>query len=120
MDTIFVAFNKSDEWHKYFLKKGFGHCSVLIPCVDSWLEIDPCAGILQFNLLTDTQLSHYTKLLRIQLKPQQFKSIYHKFFTCVSIVEYVLGKNTHSITPYSLYKKLTGNLKEIFNTEEII
>lgn len=120
MDTIYVAFTNSDCWFKHFLKKGFGHCLVLLPCKNKWLEIDPSSNILQLNTRTHSQIAKYTKVLKVKLNGHKFKGIPLKFLSCVTMVEYMLGKNINAITPYCLYKKLTGSLKKTFNTEEII
>lgn len=121
MDTIYIAFKKTTTWYKHFLKPGFGQCSVLLPAFEAdWLEVSPTHGVLQFNIKTNAQLARYTKILRVHLNGYHFKGIPLKFFNCVTMVEYMLGKNMHSITPYRLYKKLTGSLKETFTTEEII
>lgn len=118
--TFFVGFAKSDLWYKHFLKPGFGHCSVLLPCQDCWLEIDPTGIILQLHILSDVEVAHFTKLLRVTVKANKFKGFPLKFLTCVTIVEYMLGRNLHSITPYRLYKKLTRVFKDFFQTHEII
>lgn len=120
MDTIYIAFTHSNKWQKHFLKKGFAHCLVLIAMQNGWLEIDPTAGIMQFHARTDSQIAHYHKLLRVTISGYKFKGIPLKFFTCVTMIEYMLGKSIHAITPYRLYKKLTGKFKKTFNTKEII
>lgn len=121
MDTIYVAFRDSDKWCKHFLKPGYGHCCVVIPIYDdTWLEVQAAYGILQFNIKTNSQLAKYTKVLKVKINGYTFKGIPIKFLSCVRIVEYMLGKSIHAITPYRLYKKLTGSLKETFNTKEII
>lgn len=120
MDTIFVAFSKSDNWFRHFLKKGFAHCSVLLPCEDGWLEIDPAIGILQLIKRTDKEIAQYTKLLEVEIKDYKFRGIPLNLLYCVNMVEYMLGKSINAITPYRLYKKLTGKLKKTFNTREIL
>jgi len=120
MDTIYIAFTGSDLWHKVFLKKGFGHCCVLIAMENGWLQIDPTHGALQFKHLTDNNVSYFTKLLRVKLPTHyKFTGFSLKFVTCVTIIEYMLGKRMYSITPYRLYEKLTGKFKKTFKTQEI-
>lgn len=121
MDSIYIAFKKTTTWHKHFLKPGFGQCSVLLPAFEmEWLEVSPTCGILQFNIRTNAQIAKSTKILRVKLNGYHFKGIPIKLFNCVTMLEYMLGKNIHAITPYRLYKKLTGKFKKTFNTEEII
>jgi hypothetical protein len=119
MDTIYIAFTDSDSWFKHFLKPGFGHCLVLLPFTEEWLEVDPSSTVLQFHKRTHSQITHYTKILKVKLNGYNFKGIPLKFLSCVTMVEYMLGRNINAITPYRLYKKLTGSLKETFNTKEI-
>jgi hypothetical protein len=121
MDTIYVAFRHTTNWHRHFLRPGFGHCSVLIPAFeDGWLEVHPASGILQFNIKTNSEIARYTKVLKVKVNGYKFKGFPIKVLSCVRMVEYMLGKSIYAITPYRLYKKLTGSLKETFNTKEII
>jgi hypothetical protein len=120
MDTIYVGFRDGDKWTNRFLKKGFSHCSILIPFENGWLEIEPTQKILYFDAVSDRQIAHFHKVVRVKIKDFQFSSFPIKFCTCVTIVEYMLGKNLHAFTPHRLYKKLVGKYRDYFNTEEII
>lgn len=120
MDTIYVGFKDGDKWTKHFLKKGFAHCSVLLPFQNGWLEIEPTQRILYFSELDDKQALNFTKILRVTIADFKFNRFPIKFCTCVILVEYMLGKSINAITPYRLYKILTGKLKNYFNTQEII
>lgn len=121
MDTLYIGFTDSDLWTKTFLKKGFGHCCILIPLIDCWLQIDPTSKILELNILKDHQVvMSFHKFLRVQRKDFNYKYFPVKFCSCVTTIEYILGKRLWAITPYRLYKKLTGKFKEYFKTEEVL
>jgi hypothetical protein len=120
MDTIYVAFKDGSKWTKHFLKKGFGHCSILVPFDNGWLEIEPTQKILHLDKLNDKDILSFNKVLRVNLKSFDYVSFPFKFCTCVTIIEYMLGKSLFAFTPYRLYKKLTGKYKDYFNTKEII
>ena len=120
MDTIYVAFKHGDKWTKRFLKKGFSHCSVILCFANGWLEVEPTQRILFFNELNDKKLAQYTKVLKVNIKDFSYPRFPFKLCTCITLVEYMLGKKLGALTPYSLYKKLTGKFRNQFNTEEII
>jgi hypothetical protein len=117
---IFVGFRHGQKWTQKFLKKGFGHCAILVPFEKGWLELDPACNVLGISEISDKDvLKKYTVILRLDTK-DEYNNFPLKFCSCVTIVEYALGCNLKSFTPYRLYKKLIGKYKDVFKTEIIL
>ena len=49
--TYWVRFKPAASWLRYFLKKGFGHVTLISEQDDNWIFLDPAAKIFQWKIL---------------------------------------------------------------------
>lgn len=126
MLVMYVMFRDapSQAWYRNILRAGFGHCSVLVQDKDKWILVEGIAKWLNVQVYSDKviesflqEMSQHRTIVKVQIKQLNYRGWRIWPFTCTTIAQYVLGKNLWCITPYGLYKKLTGKYKTKFNTE---
>lgn len=121
-----VMFRDTGRWTDKFLKKGFGHCSIVFQAdTRKFILIDPMSRRLQVINITLDQFNSLFKdpkrtIVKVKLPLANYESIFRlKMLTCVSSLEYILGLNFKCITPYGLFNKLTGKWKKEFRSKII-
>jgi len=90
-----------------------------------WIVVDPghCATDVYLEPTAETPRARdafpdATEILTVRAKYDQYVHNKHlSFITCVDVMKSVLGiKDTFCVTPYQLYKNLTGGKYERCNT----
>lgn len=114
-----VVFTESG-WHPlhFLLKKGFRHCFVCVKADGFWVEINLVKNIpivtvqatSDFDMEDFYRQEGYTVVSTIQrpMRPSALNLFYGTFMiaNCVGLVKSILGVESKSWTPYSLYKEL--------------
>lgn len=120
-DDFWLIFMPGDRWYTPFLKKDFGHCTLLMKDVMRWIEINPASEILNVTVLPylasqdvptiykDQYLlrKKHVRILRVRFNPLRVPAKCHRLPSCVGVVLYSMGLRLFCATPYSLFKKLT-------------
>lgn len=119
---IWIIFSEGTNFfYKYFMKKWFGHVTILTHDNFNWMLVDPSytemtVSIISYKISDDVPrlfLNENPNLKIIKLvKKDDFKcnphlSIIKSFFprvvSCISLVKYCVGLKGWSLTPYQLY-----------------
>ena len=109
-------------WLK-ILRPGFRHCAILVNDGQRWMTLDPLSNYMdvathhvpvEFNLPLWMEDRGHTVIKARAGKPE--KPAPWGMFTCVEAVKRVLGiHNRFIITPWQLYRHLSGKRKGIFH-----
>lgn len=102
-------------WQKIFIRKHdklFEHVSIVGPCGDSTIFIDPtpaCIDISYSNIPLPTKElidARYPKNITVRyvVRPENIRTIGNVIPSCVSVCKCVMGISNGIITPYGLYK----------------
>ena len=112
-----VVFNDS-QWHwlSPLLKRGFGHCAVVVESNGFWVVVSPCPDNIRFTVLakTDFDVAKYFRdagftVVEVVCHGNENKTPL-SLSNCVGAVKAVLGiRKAFIITPYQLYKYILGN-----------
>ena len=100
-----------------FLKRGFGHLFFLSRDEYSWYTFNPLERHLDFQILGATleiavekiALERATKVIEIEYRPKVIGKKSYKWLApsnCVTVMQYLVGLNGFSFTPYHFYKQL--------------
>ncbi len=122
VSTYWVRFKPGVHWISRFLKKGYGHVTLISEQDDKWIFIDPAAKIFEWKVLditTDVDIIELFSTSRFGCQTPIFQIVIHgevehlgSFWSCfscspcVSFVKYALGLRTWTMTPYGLCKRL--------------
>lgn len=126
-----LVFKHSEHWSQFFLKKGFGHCYIVMKDKFEWYVLDPKSyginvQILGYSLKDDVprilkkQGHKVIKIITKNTDKQYFKL--PRFVTCITLVKYFMGIKIFSLTPYQLFKKLRyrDNSVSIIKSRELV
>ena len=112
---FYVIFANTDMWYKFFLKKNFGHCSILkkVSC-ERYILIEPYTSYVGAYLVDYSFLDMKMQkavVLYVQKDLTKVKSSINFFTprTCVTAVKSVIGVEDYSWTPYQLYNHLLAH-----------
>lgn len=119
MKAIVVFQEESGHPFSRVLKKNFKHCFVCLSSGPHWIEINMALNVVDVKVMTDSDYDmedfyrnqgHIVVLTSQRaMRPSKWNILYGTFMVanCVGLVKSILGINTFSWTPYSLYKELT-------------
>lgn len=114
---FYLMFMTSDHWLFKHLKKGFGHCVVLVNDGYNWICFDPSIyqpRIKILNLLPTQKLAEvegFKHFAKLRVVMSERKSGIMPRLTCVSKAKDLIGlKGCWSLTPWRLFSWL-ANLK---------
>ena len=122
--TYWIVFKKGVGWYCPFMKQNFGHCLILTQDGFNWYICDPTRRKLEFKILSynpkynlpnflHKQEGH--KLIKLTMLDTQHTYIPSiTFFSCVTIVKYILNLKMVAFTPYQLYNKLRKLERNLF------
>ena len=111
---------KDSTWHPlhFLLKENFKHCFVCVNTGQFWVEVNLIKNVTQIHVVATAdydvedfyrQSGHIVvSTSQRVMRPSIFNLFYGTFLiaNCVGLVKSILGINTFSWTPYSLYKEL--------------
>jgi hypothetical protein len=129
---VFFIFRDGKHFFQRFLKKGFGHVTILQRDAYNWMQVDhyndgcciKIPGIASDNMqLIESHIMQCNTVLKICYKIKHRNifslSIIHPI-NCVSMAKYFLGVKNSCLTPYGLYIwLLSGGNKQIINVEKL-
>jgi hypothetical protein len=113
--TYWIIFKQGEYIWTRFLKKGFGHVSLITKDKFNWIVLDPTYNHLDWNIpsiSTDDDITDYIDPSYAVIKITKNMSYECPKFPiinvspCVSFIRYILGIKKNIITPYKLYKFL--------------
>ena len=124
-EESYLIFRDGKHFFQKFIKKNFGHITILKKDKFNWFRVEPYNDRILFEILpfasdNDAPLQNYLKevhggVLRIRQKiiTRDYYSLscFH-FMNCVSVCKYILGIKNMCCTPYSLYEWLIRNVGE--------
>ena len=102
----------------FLLKKGFRHCFVCVLAGEYWIEFNLVKNTPTIKVMTgaDYNMEEFysnqgdivVSTSQRVFRPSKFNVFYGTLMVanCVGLVKSILGINTLSWTPYSLYKEL--------------
>lgn len=134
--NFYICFDSATCWWKIFLKKGFGHISLLCKDKFNWVYFEPFQTTLVSEILPvsgDEALDEVVQIVsRLQPKTiirvitdtssNQLIMPRFGFMTCTTLIKYMTGIKLFSYSPYHFYKKLIkihGNNSTILSVEVI-
>lgn len=110
--TYLVCFSKADRWWAKFLRKGFGHVSVMVSVGERFIWLNP-QYYLEVGAMNDSRpLSvvlkdlGYTVLEVTTDTVTQSRLLMPNVLTCVFMTKYILGIRVNGFTPWQLYQSL--------------
>ena len=122
-DESYLIFRDGKHFFQRFIKKNFGHITILKKDKFNWFRIEPYNDRLLFEILpfsadnneplnvhlreTDTRVVRIRK--KIITRDYYSISCFH-FMNCVSVCKYVLGIKNMCLTPHGLYEWLMQNV----------
>lgn len=112
-----LVFTTSTQWVRHVLVPNFAHCYVLTRDNYNWLVLHPERLQLRAEIApfaaTDDLIALWCKphetVLKLSFMPRHtvIRFGWWGFFSCVTLVRYILGLHSiKCVTPYQLYKKL--------------
>ena len=110
--SIYLIFEDGDLSICKYLKKGFGHVSILVCDGFNWVFFNPSKSHFEWEIMplmpTDDPFKDYFKsatLVKIDDIVTTNRWVGKiGFMSCVLLAKYFLGIRSLSITPYQLYK----------------
>lgn len=129
VSDYYIAFiaTESENWWRFFTRKGFGHCYVFTGIGEMTQSVDYLNGNIEItfiDLKADIYAFHLirrhdAKVLKIKnviSKKQGFRGLLY----CVSLCKAVLGiRNCFAITPYKLYCWLKSSSIDIIDINDL-
>ena len=98
-----------------WLREGYRHVSVVIPCGEGYLHIDPRSVRIDFRFIKREQVAEmydralYKEIIIIEYTADDIREGMHvpAVFTCVEFVKRVIGiRAWWVLTPHQLYKHI--------------
>jgi hypothetical protein len=119
----YVIFKDTKKWWGFFLKKGFGHCFLVLQSENKHLlQLDPLNHRLDIQMFHNfTKVKDITRLFKhchvVELETDHITTPNRLFwrcgaFNCVNLVKHMLGVKCFAMTPYQLYKRLKKEVKD--------
>jgi len=119
MKALVVFQEESGHPFSFVLKENFKHCFVCVQAGAYWVEINVMLNVVDVKVMTssDYDMENFYRnrgdivVLTSQraMRPSKWNILYGTLLVanCVGLVKSILGINSFSWTPYSLYKELT-------------
>ena len=102
------------NWTQFFLKPGFDHIQCITKDMSGYILINAARdGMVIYNV-NKNSIEEILKPLQKKYKVLYIKSKYisgrqfmgFRFFTCVTLMKYIIGAKLFCVTPFGLYRKL--------------